>query len=57
MPLVEDALLGLHCTVRSIQVAPGKAIIVLAQVDEARVGGGPPLLYHRQGYHRLAPED
>ena len=57
IPLVKDALLGLHCTVRTIQFAPGRAIIVLAQVDEARVGGGLPLLYHQQGYRRLTPED
>ncbi len=57
IPLVEDAMLGLHCTVRSIQVAPGRAIVVVAQVDEARSGGGLPLLYHQQGYRRLAPED
>ncbi len=57
IPLVEDALLGLHCTVRSIQVAPGRAIIVMVQVDDALVGGGLPLLYHQHGYRRLAGEE
>jgi flavin reductase (DIM6/NTAB) family NADH-FMN oxidoreductase RutF len=52
VPLVDDALIGLECTVAAVHDGADHAIVV-ASVHEAVTGAGSPLIRYRKGYHGL----
>ncbi|MCG6955362.1 MAG: flavin reductase family protein [Gemmatimonadetes bacterium] len=56
-PVVEGAVAALICTVREIQSTEGGARVVVARVEDARVGDDSPLLYQARSYRRMAPQE
>jgi len=53
VPVLEDALLQLGCKVISARVA-GDHTIFVAEVQDAEIHDGQPLLYFRGGYRKIA---
>jgi flavin reductase (DIM6/NTAB) family NADH-FMN oxidoreductase RutF len=53
LPLIDDALATLECTVVSTHVE-GDHTIFVGRVERAGVGAGEPLLYYRSQYQRLS---
>ena len=49
-PLIADALIGLACTVTDVHDGTDHAIVV-ASVQSAVSGAGPPLIRYRRRYH------
>jgi flavin reductase (DIM6/NTAB) family NADH-FMN oxidoreductase RutF len=54
IPLLEDALVHVACTVVASYVA-GDHTIFIAEVESTEVFDGEPLVYFRGAYRRLAP--
>jgi flavin reductase (DIM6/NTAB) family NADH-FMN oxidoreductase RutF len=52
-PLLPDALVRLHCTVRETRTAGGHTVVI-AVVDEAHFTDAAPLIRFRRRYHALA---
>jgi flavin reductase (DIM6/NTAB) family NADH-FMN oxidoreductase RutF len=53
-PLLPDALVRLHCSVRETRTA-GDHTLVIAAVDELHFTDAAPLIRFRRRYHVLAP--
>jgi 4-nitrophenol 2-monooxygenase / 4-nitrocatechol 4-monooxygenase, reductase component len=52
LPLLDDVVAALECRVVH-QYAGGDHTIFVGRVEGVSIGGGPPLLYFRGGYHHL----
>src|SRR5258707_9879024 len=57
LPIYEDRMIAyLECRLQSSQEA-GDHTIFIAEVEDASVWEGEPLLYFRGEYHKIGPED
>lgn len=56
IPLLEDTLLQLACTVAALHTA-GDHTIVVGEVESAIMGSGDPLLFYRGSYRSFHSED
>ncbi len=52
LPILEDVVAALECRVVH-QYPGGDHTIFVGRVEGVSIGGGPPLLYFRGGYHHL----
>lgn len=54
LPVLEDALVSLSCTVSEVLEA-GSHMVFIGTIDAVRFGEGQPLLYEQSGFRGLMP--